>query len=202
MYLLVLGMINLSPRPFLTTGSRDASALGVAVAGFAVAGPMELFFPTRAAGFWGPWTWALLLGIYFLGLVLVVQMLRPRLVIYNVAPNQLRPMLEQAVSRLDPEARWAGDSLTMPGLAVQLHVEPLPMLRNVQLVAAGPHQNPYGWRRLEHELAGLLRTTRGAANPYGICLLVFGLAIAGIITHRLAGDASGVQQALNEMLRR
>src|SRR5687768_10079215 len=79
MYLLMLGAINLSPRPFLTTGTRDAITLGIAIAGFAIAGPMELFLPVRAVGFWGPAiTWGLMVGIYALGLLLIVFMLRPR----------------------------------------------------------------------------------------------------------------------------
>ena len=93
MYLLVLGAINLSPRPVLTTGTRDIATLGIAISGFAIAGPMELFLPVRAVGFWGPWiTWGLMLGIYVLGLLLVVLMLRPRLVIYNATLDQVLPV--------------------------------------------------------------------------------------------------------------
>jgi hypothetical protein len=42
-YLLVLGVLNLSSRPLLTTGGRDAAALAMAIAGLMVVGPMELF---------------------------------------------------------------------------------------------------------------------------------------------------------------
>ena len=201
MYLLVLGTINLSARPFLTTGARDAAALGIAIAGFVVAGPMELFLPIEAAAFWGIWVWAMMLGIYLLGLLLAVLLLRPRLVIYNVTGEQLRPILGEVVTRLDPEARWAGESLTMPSLGVQLHVEPLAMLKNVQLVAAGSSQNLTGWRRLESELAAALRTVRGTRNPAGFSLLTIGLSIAVAITYWLSRDPLGVQQALSDMLR-
>ena len=44
-YLMVLGVVNLSIRPFVTTGSRDTAALGLAISGLAIAGPMELFLP-------------------------------------------------------------------------------------------------------------------------------------------------------------
>lgn len=202
MYLLVLGSVNLSSRPFLTSGARDAAALGIAIAGFVVAGPMELFVPVDAAAYWGVWVWPMMLGVYALGLLLVVLLMRPRLIIYNVTAEQLRPVLSDVVSRLDPAARWAGESLTMPNLGVQLHVEPLLMLKNVQLVSTGPHQNLAGWRTLENELRPALRSARGAPNPYGVSLLTFGLAIAGAITYWLARDPAGVQQALNEMLRR
>ena len=202
MYFLVLGAINLSSRPFLTTGFRDTAALGIAISGFVAAGPMELFLPERAAVELGWGAWALLLALYFLGLLLLVLLMRPQLVIYNATIEQLRPALAEVVAGLDSEARWAGDSLTMPQLGVQLHIEPLVVMKNVQLLASGPQQNIYGWRRLEGELARALRKTRGTPNPYGLSLVTFGLFMSGMITWWLYRDPTGVQQALNELLRR
>lgn len=202
MYFLVLGIINLSSRPFLTTGVRDTAALGLAIAGFVVAGPMELFLPEKAAVEFGPYVWVLLLTLYFLGLLLLVLLMRPRLVIYNTTSEQLRPTLAEVVAQLDSEARWAGDSLTMPQLGVQLNVEPLVVMKNVQLISAGPHQNIFGWRKLEGELAHALRKVRGTPNPYGLSLVTFGVFMSGMITYWLVRDPQGVQQALNELLRR
>ena len=48
-YFLLVGMINLSSRPLVTTGARDAAALGVGLSGLVFAGPMELFLPEDAA---------------------------------------------------------------------------------------------------------------------------------------------------------
>jgi len=202
MYFLVLGAVNLSSRPFLTTGARDTAALGLGIAGFAAAGPMELFLPEKAAVEFGPYVWGLLLGLYFLGLLLLVLLSRPRLVLYNATIDQLRPALAEVVARLDPEARWAGDSLTIPELGVQLHIEPLSAVKNVQLVASGPEQNIYGWRKLEGELAFALRKSRGTPNPYGLSLITFGLFMCGMVSYWLARDPLAVQQALNELLRR
>ena len=202
MYLLVLGLVNLSPRPLVTTGARDVASLGIAISGFAVAGPMELFLPEAAAVFWGSRVWLLMIGCYALLVVFVVLMMRPRLVIYNIDSAQLAPILMEVSGRLDSESQWAGDSLVMPQLGVQLHVESLAMLKNVQLVSAGPHQNWRGWRQLESELASVLRLTRGTPNPYGISLLSFGVAMAGVISYWLARDPASVEQALNQMLRR
>src|SRR5438105_6368858 len=129
-YLLVLGVINLSRRPVLTTGARDAAALATAVSGLVVAGPMELFLVEEAAAAYGGWIWGLMVAAYALAVVLIILMLRPRLVIYNATLDQLRPVLAEAVARLDSEARWAGDSLVMPQLGVQLHIEAWPILKN------------------------------------------------------------------------
>jgi len=201
-YLLVLGVINLSPRPTLTTGARDAAALSIAIAGFVVVGPMELFLIEEAAVFWGGWVWLIMLAVYALGVLLLILTLRPRLVIYNITLDQLRPLLADVVARLDSEARWAGEGLVMPQLGVQLHVDSLPVMKNVQLVASGSSQNLDGWRQLDSALRVALRKARTTPNPYGVSLISFGVLLAGLITYNLARDPSGVMQALNEMLRR
>ena len=100
-YLFLLGLINLSRRPFLTTGARDAAALGVGISGFVVVGPMELFLPGAAANRFGGYVWLLLLAFYALCLTLWVLLLRPRLVIYNATAEQLRPVL----AGVDPAQR-------------------------------------------------------------------------------------------------
>jgi hypothetical protein len=201
-YLLVVGLINLSRRPLLTTGGRDVAALGLALAGLVAAGPLELFMPEEAAVQFGGWVWAILLAAYGLGVILLILTMRPRLILYNMNVEQLRPILAAVVARLDPEARWAGESLVMPQLGVQLHVEAWPILHNVQLVSAGPEQNLFGWRRLESELAASLRKTRHAGNLFGVVAASLGICMAAILTWSLASDPAGVTQALNDMLRR
>src|SRR5439155_2461261 len=134
-YLVVLGIINLSSRPLITTAARDAAALAIAVAGLVMAGPMELFLVEEAAALYGGWVWGIMLPAYALVVLLVVLLLRPRLVIYNIALEQLRPLLADIVARLHPDARCAGESLVIPRLGVQLHLESAPLLYNVQLVS-------------------------------------------------------------------
>ena len=200
-YLLLLGMLNLSRRPFLTTGARDTAALGLAISGFAVIGPMELFLPEAAAVLLGGYVWALLLGFYLLCLTLVVLLMRPRIIIYNVTVEQLRPTLAGVVVELDPDARWAGEALLLPRLSVQLHVEPFVAMRNVQLISSGPRQSCAGWRRLEIALAARLREKKCPLNPYGFSLLFFGLLMVGLIALCVVNDSDAVAQALREMLR-
>ena len=120
---------------------------------------------------YGGWVWGVMLAAYALTCVLIILFLRPRLVIYNITLEQLRPLLADVVARLDGEARWAGESLVMPQLGVQLHLDAVPMLKNVQLVSSGPEQSLPGWRQLETGLAAALRRTRTSPNPYGVSLL-------------------------------
>mgnify|MGYP007059423827 CR=1 FL=1 len=152
-YFLVLGLINLTPRPFLTTGARDWAALGLGISGFVIAGPMELFFPEGAASTFGWFVWVLLLGLYALVVLLICLLSRPRLVIYNITVAELRSLLETEMTAIDKQAHWIGDGIVLPSLGVQAHFEPFPPLRNLQIVASGPRQNYTGWRTFELRLA-------------------------------------------------
>lgn len=201
-YLLLLGALNLSRRPFLVSGTRDAAALGLAVAGFVIVGPMELFFPNAAATvFQASSVWILLLSFYALCLILVLLLLRPRLIVYNMSVDQLRPLLADLVSELDGEARWAGDSLSLPSLGVQLHIEGLSTMRNVALVSVGPKQNYVGWRRLELALAPVLDQVEVTRNPRGASLVGAALLIGTMLVMAIHRNPEAVAKALFEMLR-
>jgi len=201
-YLLLLGGINLSSRPFLTDGARDTAALGIGVLGFAIVGPMELFLPEPTAFHLGALVWVLLLVLYSLSLTLCVLLMRPRLVIYNIHPDQVRPLLAELVPRLDREARWAGQCLIMPSLGIQLHVELFSTMRNAQLVAAGPQQSYEGWQKLEGELSRALKQTKSVRNPYGFSLVIAGLAMFLVAAALVVGaPPDAVKQSVYETLR-
>lgn len=202
MYLVLLGAVNLSSRPLLTTGGRDLAAVAIGLGGMITAGPMELFMSESAAALYGGWVWAIMLTAYALCVLMLALMLKPRLVIYNMTPEQLRPLLAETALRLDSDARWAGESLVLPELGVQLYMDATPLLKNVQLIATSSEQNLPGWRRLETELAAALSKTTTTPNPLGAILIASGLLAAAGITWRLASDPTAVTQALNEMLRR
>jgi hypothetical protein len=201
-YLVVLGLVNLSSRPLVVSGARDAACLAIAISGLVVAGPMELFLVEEAAVLYGSLVWAMMLAAYALLVVLIILLARPRLVVYNITMEQLRPLLADVVSRLDGEARWAGESLVMPQLGVQLHLEFAAMVQNVQLISAGPEQNLHGWKRLEKELAVALRKSRNHGNLFGVLATGMGMLMAAGITYLLLRDPGEVMHALNEMLRR
>ena len=200
-YLLVLGVINLSRRPLVTNGARDAAALGVGISGFVVVGPMELFVPEATMLRLGAFVWVLLLTFYAMCLTLFVLLMRPRLVIYNIRPDQVRPMLADLVHELDRESRWAGECLIIPNLGVQLYVETSAGMRNVRLIATGSQQNYEGWQRLEKSLSTSLRQVQSVRNPYGFSLVFFALLMIGTVTFWIVQDADTVAHSLREMLR-
>ena len=92
---------------------------------------------------------ALAAGLLSLCLTLIILLGRPRIVVYNIPPNQLRQALDAAARRLDSDTIWAGKALSMPLARVHLHVENFPPLGNVALLATGDEQSATGWHRLE-----------------------------------------------------
>ena len=177
-YLLLLGVVNLSRRPLVVSGGRDAAALGLAVSGLVFVGPMALLFPEGIAAHFGPlgtkYLWLMFVGLFAMCLVMVLLVLRPRLIIYNISVDQFRPILAEVVERMDADARWAGDCLYLPGLGVQLHLESSGSMRNVSLVSSGPKQDYQGWSRLDRELSTALRGVESPWNLAGVALLVIG----------------------------
>lgn len=202
-YLLVLGSVNCSRRPLVTSGARDLAALGVAVSGLVVVGPLELFFPEDAAtqmgGAW--YVWLLLVVLYALALLLIVLLSRPRLIVYNGAPDQLRAIVWQVAQTLDSRAARAGDNVLLPALGVQLQVEPFAGMRSVQLVATGGRQSVAGWRQLEAALVLALKDYRGSPSPLGPLMISLGLVLVSVVTFLIVRDPQPVAQALQELLR-
>lgn len=201
-YLVALGMVQLSRRPLVVSGARDAAALALGISGFVVAGPMELFLVEEAAVRYGALVWIMMLAFYGLVVILMILSLRPRLIVYNTSLDQLRPVLADIAMRLDSDARWAGESLVLPQLGVSLYLDFNPVLHNVQLVSAGQGQNLLGWKQLEKALAPALQRTRSTSRGAGLFATVAGLALATLVVYLLSRDPAHVLQAANEMLRR
>jgi hypothetical protein len=188
-------------RPFVLTGVRDTAALGIAVSGLFLIGPLELLMPARAVLVYQHLVWLLLAGLYALSLSLVILLERPRLVIYNVTMHEFRPVLAASIDALDPDARWAGNSLYMPRLEIELHVVWNLPLRNVTLAANGDAQNFAGWRQLEAALVSRLRKVQSPPYAWGACLTLAASIVLVAMVWLLARDPVGVTQAFNQMLR-
>ncbi len=202
MYVMLLGIVNVLPRPLLTSGVRDMAALSVGVAGLFIIGPLELFMPEAAAARFGPYVWLLLMAAYGLSVTFLVLVSRPRLVIYNITPEQLRPVLSRVVMAFDADARWAGDSLFLPQRGVQCHLESFSTMRHVSLVASGPRQDLQAWHRLEQQLAAALENVQGGVNPRGVSFCIVAAVVliacmANMISHPLE-----VAEGCSTLLRR
>jgi hypothetical protein len=143
----------------------------------------------------------LLLSFYALWLTLWILLARPRLVVYNISAAQMQSILAELAPSLDPDARWAGDTLVLGQLGVQLHVEDFALLRNVSLVATGSSQSYGGWQRLQSALDRALRQMEVRPNPRGFSLLTGALAMIAIMLYKALENPQALAQGLAEMLR-
>lgn len=199
-YFILLALVNARRRPFVTTGGCDLAALGAALTGLVLVGPIELFRPEAASADFGGYVWLFLLIFYWLWVWLAVLVSRPRLVIYNLSGEELRPILAEASRRIDPQARWAGDSLALPTLGVMLHIECFDVMRHVSLVSSGGKQNVAGWRRLSGELRNQLAEIRVGRNPRSLGLMLLAVALIAVSIVHMLNRPNDVAQAMQEML--
>jgi hypothetical protein len=200
LYLIVLGAINLRRQPYLLSGTREVALLGLALSGLAAIGPVMLFFPLQAASQFGSWIWVILGMFYLLLIMLWMLLARPRLVIYNTTTAQVRALLAEVAGGLDPQSRWAGDSLSLPNLNVQLYVESFDWMRNVAIVSGGGQQNLAGWQTLENGLRRVLCEITVPRNPRGYSMLATGLLVLASIGLLVMRNPQAVAQGLWQML--
>lgn len=200
-YLIALGICNLTRRPVLVNGVVDTLWLSGGISGFVVAGPLDLFLPETAVVKFGGFVWIPVLLLFTLSVTLICLLMRPRLVIYNISVEQLRPLLVVAVKELDAETRWAGDSLILPKRGMQLHIDGFPPLRNVQLISVGAQQNLEGWRMLEKGLQRRLRELSVTPNPRGLTMVAGAVILLAAMAFSLLTGRQEIAQSLRDMLR-
>jgi hypothetical protein len=199
-YLLLLGAINLASRPLVVSGTRELVAIGLAVSGMVIVGPMQLFMPQEAAARFGMMVWALLVCFYVLCLTLLVMVMRPRLIVYNTSLDQLQPVLRELAGKLDHESVWAGRALSMPQWKVHLLVENFAPLCNVSLVATTSAQSASGWRRLESALREAVRQVPVTRRSHGLWLALCGLSILLVLAMRIVDDPQTIARGLDRIL--
>ncbi|MDO4576094.1 MAG: hypothetical protein Q4D98_12875 [Planctomycetia bacterium] len=182
-YFLLIGMMNMSRRPFVVSGTRDLSVLFLAISGMMIVGPVELFFPVGASWQFGIYVWVYVLVLYALMVLLVLLGQRSRINIYNITMADFRAKLSDLAMELDAQARWAGDALSLPGLGVSCYLEANELLANVSLVACGSRQRPEGWRVLQNALTRTLHEgkTIESQRHIGILFFIVGLVLFAVL---------------------
>jgi hypothetical protein len=135
-------------------------------------------------------------------LTLGVLLSKPRLVVYNVTLDQLRPALADAVNELDADVRWAGGSVALPKLHVEFYFDDHPSVRNVSLVATATPQSYAGWRMLERTLREQLRSSvETVPTAWGLGVLVVALGMLGRIGWIAVTHPQDIAQGFTEMMR-
>ena len=200
-YLILIGWLNLSKRPFVTSGARDILALSLALSGLVAIGPIELFMPERAAALMGAKIWLPLIMLYMLVASLISMVMKPRIVVYNVSSDEIRPIVGGVVSELDQDARWAGDSVFMPNMQIQFYLQTHPAMRNVQLVATNGEQNLTSWKNLESSLQQAMNNVSVSVNPRAILFFIAASVMTAAVGVSLFAGQAVIAERMQDFLR-
>ena len=184
-----IAAVRLSGRYLVTTSSRDAAALGLALFGFVAIGPAQLFFPNSAATVFGPRVWLAIAVLYALCLTLVTLSLRPALVVFGRTPSEVYGPLLAACRVLDESCEGDEQTLSvhLPTVGVRLRCDGMPDRDVTRVQSFAPSYGPPFWNRLATELktAGV---PMGGRRPGGVW------ALAGSVIALLAAIGWGASQ--------
>jgi len=193
-YFLAIGGCHLRRRPAALAGGWDGLALALAVAAAVVVGPFDLLVPPALDGIVRA---GLGLVCFVLAALCIHLATRPRLVIYNVTLEQVRPIVAEVATSLDPLARWAGETVALPGREVQVHLDGRGGMRSVSLVAIGNRTASEGWAEFSRRTRRAVRQLRVRPSPWaplflaaGCCLAAIAAGIGGCSGDRPSGPAA------------
>lgn len=174
-YLLLLAAAHARRRPTVVSGTWDGILLAAAVAGLAVAGPLALVRPAVGSSLWG---WLIAALVFSLVVAVCILAARPRLVIYNVSAEQLRPLVAEVVAALDADARWAGTTVALPARRLQLHLDGAGGMRCSSVIAGGERAAHAAWTEFARRLRQALGRLRVRPSPWA---WAFAMAAAGVL---------------------
>ena len=173
-YLLLLGWLHLRRRPVVVSGVLDLVLLAAGVSGLVLVGPLALVQPVVGTT---PWATAILVLVFMLAVGVAVLATRPRLIIYNMTVDQLRPVVAEVVSGLDPSARWAGESVALPARGLKVLMDSRGLTRCVSMVAIGSRTSAEAWSEFARRLRRGVGPVRVRRNPWGAVAVLLGIAI-------------------------
>ncbi len=199
-YFILIGVMRLRTRPAGYNRLARYADARHRIAGMVAVGPMQLFTPPSAIERWHAWVWLFLIGLYVLGLILILLSSKPRLIAYGLDPIQFRSVLMESARKVDENSHWSADVLSMPTSGMQLAVEATGVSRVHQATHVGLLQNLEHWMQLEREFVRLGSQTSCPTSIAGVPLLIVGstLLLSSIIP--LIQDPAGALAQLQNFL--
>lgn len=180
----VLAFLHMRRKPTVVTSGQEVLFLGFAISGFAMIGPMELFFPTASYAALGEWVWILLAALYFFLILLASMLSRSSLTVVGLEPEELQSAVGDALATEGLECRWLGYQLEVPELGIRAIVESSYGFRETShLSPCGYKQNAMGWYQLEKLLRGKWRDiekVRGVSKGSVSWVPILFLLLAGL----------------------
>jgi len=201
-YCLVLALVRISGRVLVTTGGRDLAAVLVAVAGFVMVGPAELFFPHATATLLGGWVWFPLTLLYLLVGTLAVLTSRPRLVVYGRTAKELYPAVLRAARSIDEHA--VGDTeqcqIHLPARKVDLRIDGPPGHDCLTIDSFQTSLSPAFWDQLLAALRTESRATLPPRRRRGWWMLAGTVMVLVVVAQYAVGDPDRLVEGFRQWL--
>jgi len=182
-YLLALGWVHLRRRPLAIAGVWDGILLGASLVGLVTVGPIALVRPAAGGS---SWSWPMLILGFCLVVALCVLVSRPRLIVYNISVEQIRPLVAEVASDLDPQARWAGETVALPTRGLQVHLDGDGSLRTVSLIGVGRRSAHEGWSEFSRRVRQASRRLPVRASPWGGVFAAIGAVLVLLASWSIA----------------
>lgn len=152
-YCLIIAFLTSRNRPSVLSGTQDFMLLAAALFGLLTFGPGRLIIPVQLLSFWGLTIWFFWFAFYVVVFYVVAErLMRPRIVIYRCSMKQLIPALISWANSVDPQFRFEGNVLYLPGLKIQCALTGDRFGGHVQLVPTS-RQNRGVWEMFRQQLA-------------------------------------------------
>ncbi len=199
-YLLAFAIIRIGGFVWVTTGTRDVTAVLVAISGLIVIGPMELFFPNATAALLGGWVWIPLLLLYFLLACLVVINCRSKIVVYGRTLEEVYPAMIRAARAMDCGAVENEEQLQvhMPALTAHLRLD-LARGNDCSSVMAFEQALPLAfWHRFAKHLRDELRPTPPPYPRRGWAMLIVAVMTAFFLIRYVAAQPALLVEGFHE----
>lgn len=186
-YFLALGWVHLRRRPLAIAGVWDGILLGASLLGLVTVGPIALLGPAAGGS---SWSWPMLILGFCLVVALCVLVSRPRLIVYNISLEQIRPLVAEVAADLDPEARWAGETVALPTRGLQVQLDGDGSLRTVSLVGVGRRSAHEGWSEFSRRVRQASRRLPVRASPWGVLFAGIGAVLVALASWSIASTFS------------
>jgi len=188
-YLAVIGSFHLRRRPVVVPGSFDGAMLAAGVSGLVMAGPLALVQPLAGTS---AWTALAFLAACVILVAAAILATRPRIVVYNVGLERLRPVVAELAAGLDPASRWAGETVALPSRGLQIQLDDRGPARSVTVLAAGSRPATESWSEFSRLLRRGISAIQMRRSRWGGCVFL-GLAAAIVAASWLLARASAAE---------
>ncbi|MDG2206754.1 MAG: hypothetical protein P8K78_02505 [Pirellulales bacterium] len=179
-YLIYLGVLNLSCRPRVLLGVIDSLALSIGVSGLVIIGPLQILLPSAVMVRFGENIWYPMVLLYLFGATWLLLLSRPRIVIYGIRPYAFQMSLSSVLTRNQWSADQNENIVRIHELGIDLEIYVFPMMQNVILRPVQSQQSLRAWQKLRAEVTSELQTRSPCNYGLGFGFLMCGLVVAAI----------------------